>query len=576
MGFPCTAFAATVSQLVGKGRFPAFDPIGRVMTPSPRIRTATLAAAIVAVAALVISVGAPAAADPPVVLAHVSTADYTVDLTQDQDGWIDASVHNSSAAPISFGLEATLHEPNTLEPVWTSAWDQLAEFARADVAPGDTFTSQIPAWSGMGISVARDIDTTPVSTVDYRVPGPWFGFDVQATSATGISMQFGSPVTVTPSVGRAGESLHVSASGLAMSSAEVWIAPADAIDIKIESAWDFDVSDARSLGVVPVSGGVVSASVPFPSDLAPGNYSVVVGQPGGAFVPAGPAILFDQDSGEVSSTNVQIEVGEPRSTVHAGATVTPLDQNGAQPVSFAYPPGAGDGVATVTTSTTGPTPTGFTALTGASPAYYQLTSTSNLGGAQVLVCITFDTTGMTPAEAAGQHLYHFVAGAWADITDPPTTSAGRVCGKTGSFSPFAIGRPAAPAVWPFTGFLDPISSTKVNSELAGTIIPIRFQLGADRGLNILANGSPASDTSACTVGANAATKTKTTALVPSQPLQYVKATKTYWYLWNTSSSWAGTCRQFVLTLTDGSVHTATVKFAKVGLFDILRVLIKIF
>ena len=34
----------------------------------------------------------------------------------------------------------------------------------------------------------------------------------------------------------------------------------------------------------------------------------------------------------------------------------------------------------------------------------------------------------------------------------------------------------------------------------------------------------------------------------------------YNYTWKTESSWAGTCRQLVVTLNDGSVHTANFKF----------------
>ena len=96
-------------------------------------------------------------------------------------------------------------------------------------------------------------------------------------------------MTVSPAVGRPGESLYVQASGLGLTSAEVWISSADALDIKTESTWDFDVESARSLGLVPVSGGAVAAWVPFPADLAPGDYSVVIGEPGGAFVPRGSA-----------------------------------------------------------------------------------------------------------------------------------------------------------------------------------------------------------------------------------------------------------------------------------------------
>jgi hypothetical protein len=43
-------------------------------------------------------------------------------------------------------------------------------------------------------------------------------------------------------------------------------------------------------------------------------------------------------------------------------------------------------------------------------------------------------------------------------------------------------------------------------------------------------------------------------------LTYDAATDTYTYVWKTQKSWAGTCRDFVLTLSDGSVHTASFEF----------------
>ncbi|MEO8096011.1 MAG: hypothetical protein ABI632_13930, partial [Pseudolysinimonas sp.] len=460
----------------------------------PRTR---IAVALAAIAALVISVGAAAAAAPPVLLAQATTVDYHVELTQSQDGWIDASLHNTSAATIAFGLSATMHSVDTFEPVWTTAWDDLAEFSRADVAPGQTYEAQIPAWSGMGISVMRDIDTTPISTLEYRIPGQWFAFDVQQVSATDIALQFGHRVTVTPAVGRKNESLHVSVAGLSLTSAEVWVVPAAELDLISEGQWDFGTTNATSLGTVPISAGAVSASVQFP-DLAVGDYAVLVGEAGGDFVPGGPRIIFSEETGDATMFNLQIEAGEPRSLTPAGnaVDVQPLDQNGSQPVSFSFPTESAPGTTRVTTSTTGPTPTGFTTLTGtASPAYYELETTATFGG-QVEVCISFDTTGLTPEEAEDQHLYHFVAGVWQDITS--SAEVGLVCGLTTSFSPFAIGRPlpAPPTTWPFTGFLD-LSKTAVNAQFAGAIVPIRFKVGGDRGLSILATGAPVSGQVPC-------------------------------------------------------------------------------
>jgi hypothetical protein len=43
-------------------------------------------------------------------------------------------------------------------------------------------------------------------------------------------------------------------------------------------------------------------------------------------------------------------------------------------------------------------------------------------------------------------------------------------------------------------------------------------------------------------------------------LSYSSSGDQYNYVWKTEGAWAGTCRQLVLTLTDGSTHRANFKF----------------
>ena len=43
-------------------------------------------------------------------------------------------------------------------------------------------------------------------------------------------------------------------------------------------------------------------------------------------------------------------------------------------------------------------------------------------------------------------------------------------------------------------------------------------------------------------------------------LAYDASSDTYQYVWKTDSSWAGTCRQLVVQLNDGSLHTAYFRF----------------
>jgi hypothetical protein len=43
-------------------------------------------------------------------------------------------------------------------------------------------------------------------------------------------------------------------------------------------------------------------------------------------------------------------------------------------------------------------------------------------------------------------------------------------------------------------------------------------------------------------------------------LTYDSLTDQYTYVWKTNKSWAGTCRQFIMILKDGSIHIANFQF----------------
>jgi DNA-binding beta-propeller fold protein YncE len=94
---------------------------------------------------------------------------------------------------------------------------------------------------------------------------------------------------------------------------------------------------------------------------------------------------------------------------------------------------------------------------------------------------------------------------------------------------------------------------------AGHAIPIAFSLGGDRGLDVLQDGSPASAQVDCAdpgepTGGEAADSWR------DRGLTYDSSTERYLFVWRTRAAWAGTCRSFVLTLADGSVHRLVVRF----------------
>ncbi|MFN8493559.1 MAG: PxKF domain-containing protein [Caldilineaceae bacterium] len=111
----------------------------------------------------------------------------------------------------------------------------------------------------------------------------------------------------------------------------------------------------------------------------------------------------------------------------------------------------------------------------------------------------------------------------------------------------------------FNGFFQPVDNLPaLNTVKAGQGIPVKFSLGGNQGLNILAAGSPASQQIACDNAAPLAPIEETT--TANSGLTYDASSGQYNYVWKTEKSWAGTCRQFVLRLTDGANHLANFKF----------------
>jgi hypothetical protein len=112
--------------------------------------------------------------------------------------------------------------------------------------------------------------------------------------------------------------------------------------------------------------------------------------------------------------------------------------------------------------------------------------------------------------------------------------------------------------WPFTGFLSPIWNTKPNAAKAGSAVPVKFTLGGDRGLAILAAGFPTSVQVACPAGNTPTGSVGATAA--KSGLSYNVLTGVYTYVWETKASWKGTCRLLQVKLTDNTTHEATFAF----------------
>jgi uncharacterized repeat protein (TIGR01451 family) len=112
----------------------------------------------------------------------------------------------------------------------------------------------------------------------------------------------------------------------------------------------------------------------------------------------------------------------------------------------------------------------------------------------------------------------------------------------------------------FTGFFSPVANLPtVNQVNAGRAIPMKFSLSGNKSLGIFPTGSPDSQQINCDSGAPLS-DLQDTSTAGSSSLSYDAGSDQYNYVWKTEGAWAGTCRQFVLQLNDGSIHYAKFKF----------------
>ncbi len=114
----------------------------------------------------------------------------------------------------------------------------------------------------------------------------------------------------------------------------------------------------------------------------------------------------------------------------------------------------------------------------------------------------------------------------------------------------------------FSGFFPPVANpSAMNNVKAGQAVPLKFSLNGDQGLNIFAAGYPQSTMIACgtSISQDAIEETDTAG---SSSLSYDPTTDTYNYVWKTDKEWAGTCRQLVVKLDDGTYHYADFNFTK--------------
>ena len=115
-------------------------------------------------------------------------------------------------------------------------------------------------------------------------------------------------------------------------------------------------------------------------------------------------------------------------------------------------------------------------------------------------------------------------------------------------------------IYDFGGFYPPVEpAPALNMAKAGQSVPLKFSLGSDQGLNVIAAGYPTSQQVKCT------TLEPVGQASPIKPagqsgLSYAAGNGWYSYVGKTDKGWAGTCRVLTLQLDDATQHPAYFQF----------------
>jgi hypothetical protein len=118
-------------------------------------------------------------------------------------------------------------------------------------------------------------------------------------------------------------------------------------------------------------------------------------------------------------------------------------------------------------------------------------------------------------------------------------------------------------IYNFNGFFSPIENLPTfNMVKAGQGVPVKFSLSGDKGLNIFAAGYPKTQTTTCPSSSDPVVVIEETVTAGSSSLSYDPVTDTYTYVWKTNKSWANSCRQLIVQLNDGTVHTVNFQFTR--------------
>jgi hypothetical protein len=120
-----------------------------------------------------------------------------------------------------------------------------------------------------------------------------------------------------------------------------------------------------------------------------------------------------------------------------------------------------------------------------------------------------------------------------------------------------------PVTFNFTGFFQPVDNWPIeNTMKTGAGVPIKFSLGGDMGLDVLASGYPTSKQVVCPSNATITVDAVEETINSNSKLTYDAASGLYIYAWKTNKTWGGTCRVFTIQFVDGSFQQILFRFPK--------------
>jgi uncharacterized repeat protein (TIGR01451 family) len=313
----------------------------------------------------------------------------------------------------------------------------------------------------------------------------------------------------------------------------------------------------------------------------------VTRSPAGNTFPVGTTTITwtakDGANNEVTATQTVTVIDNTAPTLSVPLNVTAYTGAGATTCDTVVNPGtatAGDNCAVTVTRS----PSGNTFPVGTTTINWKATDSSNNQTTGTQTVTVIDNTPPTISCPANINVYlpaNSTATSMA-VSYPGATAADNCGGTPGlgysqaSGSVFPVGPTVVTAtatdsngntascqftvtvLYNFTGFFSPVANyPTLNAVNAGRAIPVKFSLSGNKGLNIFTANNPYSTSLNCGTNDPGVDVTETLNAGGSS-LSY--GPDTYNYVWKTESSWAGTCRQLVLTLNDGSVHVANFKF----------------